>query len=559
MKKGNIKWLHLKVALLLFWICPQLSASDETWIVPEQMTFCGIELTLTPGARAEIKKTVDKLTNRADYHQELKRRISIFMPWVEDALQRCGVPEDLKYLVIQESAFVGDAVSSSNAVGFWQFKDFTAREMGLTINENLDERKHLYKSTIAAAKYFYQNNRYFDNYLYAVIAYYAGGGGSMAYINPTSFGAKKMTIEADFHWYPLKALAHKIVFEDYIRSAATPQVWLEAKYVSPGKSLPEICTEFQIHPDSFRKYNLWMMKPQLPATGKSQVAFIPRIPEASLTGTPIHNGKLPELIPSYAGPEIPLPQTIPSKPLTGDGKPFHLSYLLWDDDFRSEYIYLEKPLSAKQLAANAGIELTELKEWNPGIPSNGLVQAEKGYRKTDPKTSPIWIVQEGDSWELIAALTEIPEATIKKLNRVKKIQSSKPEQGRKIFLQEKAPKTITILQSPTKDKNKSKMNEFYALNSEKLYTLPEESSRMPIVCQPEGKGIVCKVSMPDVIKPFPVIRSVWLTHEVKRGEEIWALAKKYDTRGDLIRKLNQLSHDRIKPGMKLKLFITETL
>jgi LysM repeat protein len=126
-------------------------------------------------------------------------------------------------------------------------------------------------------------------------------------------------------------------------------------------------------------------------------------------------------------------------------------------------------------------------------------------------------------------------------------------------LQEKASKTITILQSPTKERNKSQLNEFYSLNSDELYTLPSESSRMPIVCQAEGKGIVCKVSMPEVIKPFPLIRSVWLTHEVKKGEEIWALAKKYDTRGDLIRKLNQLSNDRIKPGMKLKLFITETL
>lgn len=552
-----MRWMISFMLILLN--TDSLQANEKTWTVPERMSFCGIELTLTQGAREEIKKTVDKLTVRPEYHKELQRRISIFMPWVEDALKRCGMPEDLKYLVIQESAFVGDAVSSSNAVGFWQFKDFTAREMGLIVNESIDERKHLYKSTIAAAKYFYQNNRYFDNYLYSVIAYYAGGGGSMNYINPTYFGTKKMTIDADFHWYPLKALAHKIVFEEFIQNELNPSIWLEAKYIAPGQSIQEFCADLQIHPDSFKKYNLWMLKTQTPASGKSQVAFIPRIPEGSTTGTPIHNGKLPELIPAFAGPEIPIPQTPNAKPIKAGGKPFHIAYMLWDEDFRSEYIYIEKPLTIKQAAASAGIQAEEFKLWNTNLPGNELLPAGSWYRKTDPGTSAHWISKEGDTWTSIAIQTEIPEKKLRKLNRVKNKHAVKPEIGRKIYLQEKSDKMPLILQAPAKENNKGRDTEYYALNSESIYTLPAESNRQPIVCQAEGKGIVCKVVMPETVKPFPPIRSIWLTHEVRKGDEVWALAKKYDTRGDLIRKLNQLGNDRLRPGMKLKLFITETL
>lgn len=555
--KDSLRWI---IFLNLFFFSTNfLQASEKNWTVPERMNFCGIELTITPGAREEIKKTVDKLTVRPEYHKELQRRISIFMPWVEDALKRCGMPEDLKYLVIQESAFVGDAVSSSNAVGFWQFKDFTAREMGLIVNESIDERKHLYKSTIAAAKYFYQNNRYFDNYLYSVIAYYAGGGGSMNYINPSYFGTKKMTIDADFHWYPLKALAHKIVFEEFIQNELNPEIWLEAKYISPGQNIQEFCKEIQIHPDSFKKYNLWMLKSQTPTSGKSQVAFIPRIPEGSITGSPIHNGKLPELIPAFASPEIPIPQTLNAKPIKAGGTPFHLAYMLWDEDFRNEYIYIEKPLTIKQAAASAGIQIEEFKLWNKNVSEKELLIAGTWYRKSNPNSSAYWISKDGDTWASIAQETEIPEKKLRKLNRVKNSMGTKPEIGRKIFLQEKSNKIPLMLQAPAKEKSKGGTTEYYSLNPEALYSLPTEIKQQPIVCQAEGKGIVCKVTMPETVKPFPPIRSIWLTHEVRKGEEIWALAKKYDTRGDLIRKLNQLGNERLRPGMKLKLFITETL
>jgi membrane-bound lytic murein transglycosylase D len=525
--------------------------------VPEKMSFCGIELTLTPGAREEIQKTVYKLTHKPEYHQELKRRIDIFMPWVEDALKKSGVPEDLKYLVIQESAFVGDAVSSSNAVGFWQFKDFTAREMGLIVNEVLDERKHIYKSTLAAAKYFYQNNRYFDNYLYAVIAYYAGGGGSMTYVNPASFGAHKMTIESDFHWYPLKALAHKIVFENYIKDGNIPEVWLEAKYISPGKSIQEVCAEWEVHPDSFRKYNLWLLKGKLPETGKSQIAFIPKIPEGRMNGTPLHTGQLPELVPTYAGPEIPIPKPSAQPLPKGQIQPFHKVNMLWDEDFRSEYIYIEKTMSIEQGAAAGGIAVKEFRTYNVDLLASSFLPVGAWFRTADPETGNIWIVKSGQSWSYIANATGLEENKLKKLNRVGKKELAPPIVGRKLWLREKAPKSALILQAPEKDKGKTQNAVYYSLSEGALQSLPKEMQHLPIVCTPEGKGVVCKVEMPEVVKSLPPIRSLWVTHEVRKGEEVWLLAKKYDTRGDLIRKVNQLGTDRLKAGMKLKIFMTE--
>ena len=73
-------------------------------------------------------------------------------------LKENGIPDDFKYLAIQESGFISDAVSSSNAVGFWQFKKLTADEVGLRVDRKIDERQNIVTSSRGAAKYLQKNN-----------------------------------------------------------------------------------------------------------------------------------------------------------------------------------------------------------------------------------------------------------------------------------------------------------------------------------------------------------------------------------------------------------------
>jgi hypothetical protein len=69
-------------------------------------------------------------------------------------------------MLLQESALIPDAVSTSKAVGFWQFKDFTAIEMGLRVDREVDERMNIASSSRAAARYLKKNNTFFNNWLY---------------------------------------------------------------------------------------------------------------------------------------------------------------------------------------------------------------------------------------------------------------------------------------------------------------------------------------------------------------------------------------------------------
>src|SRR5574343_831106 len=81
----------------------------------------------------------------------IKRANRVF-PIIEPILAKYGVPDDFKYLAVIESGLV-NAVSSAGARGVWQFMPETSKENGMEVNDIVDERYHLEKSTEAACRY----------------------------------------------------------------------------------------------------------------------------------------------------------------------------------------------------------------------------------------------------------------------------------------------------------------------------------------------------------------------------------------------------------------------
>lgn len=261
-----------KLALFIFCI---FSTHLYARIVPSEMWYCGIRLRFTPEAREEIQKKVDYLFDNPSSYKVLVERADLYMPFINDAFEQIGAPEDLKYIVIQESGLRGDAVSPSQAVGFWQMKDFTAKEVGLDINNWVDERKHIFRASIGAARYFHKQYRRFDNWLYAVIAYYAGGTGALPYVKSEYYGAREMIITEDLHWYAQKAIAHKIAFEPAIQRNKNLTFWL-LPYDTDGEiSAKRLAEQHMIDWQEFKKYNLWINESSLPS-GKPFSYYVPQ-------------------------------------------------------------------------------------------------------------------------------------------------------------------------------------------------------------------------------------------------------------------------------------------
>jgi len=105
----------------------------------------------------------------------LKRANRVF-PIIEPILQQYGVPDDFKYLAVIESGLI-NAVSPSGAKGVWQFMPDTAKESGMEVNDIVDERYHLEKSTEAACKYFLAAKQKFGSWTLAAASYNGGMNG----------------------------------------------------------------------------------------------------------------------------------------------------------------------------------------------------------------------------------------------------------------------------------------------------------------------------------------------------------------------------------------------
>ena len=101
------------------------------------------------------------------------KRANRAFPVIEPILAKYGVPDDFKYLAVIESGLV-NAVSPAGARGVWQFMPETAKEKGMEVNDIVDERYHLEKSTEAACRYLLSAKTRFGSWTLAAASYNGG-------------------------------------------------------------------------------------------------------------------------------------------------------------------------------------------------------------------------------------------------------------------------------------------------------------------------------------------------------------------------------------------------
>jgi hypothetical protein len=253
--------------------------------IPQHLEFAGEKV---PLERNDVRRALDyELLKVMYWHSEtilyIKRKEWVFRI-VEPILKKYGVPDDFKYLLVTESGMV-NVVSPSQASGYWQIMKPTALDYGLVVNDEVDERFDLEKSTEAACKYLLDSYKIFGNWTLAAASYNVGRDHMKAKIQKQKQHLfYDLLLNRQTSRYLYRILAFKLVLSNprdygfYIRKKdcyKEPKV----RVIKVDKDIPDL-VEFALHyKTTYRMVkilNPWLRSDKLTNLDKVYYIKIPR-------------------------------------------------------------------------------------------------------------------------------------------------------------------------------------------------------------------------------------------------------------------------------------------
>lgn len=269
---------------------------DEFWSrysvhavpIPDDMEFAGEQVPLED---LEVRERVDRELLVNTYFQSSTvlsmKRSARWFPVFEPILKQYGVPDDFKYLAVIESG-LANAVSPSQAAGFWQFVESTGKAYGLKIEEGIDERYDPIRSTHAACRYLLDAKREFGSWAMAAAAYNMGTNGLRKQVQQQGLSQYyELWLNQETSRYLPRLIATKYIFEHpksygYRLTAAQKYGPLTNRTIKIDTAIKDVAQWARSMGYSYkvlRAHNPWIRSYSLPAPSGSQ-PYTFRIPEA---------------------------------------------------------------------------------------------------------------------------------------------------------------------------------------------------------------------------------------------------------------------------------------
>ncbi len=216
------------------------------YTIPDSLSFAGERVPLeNPMIYERLDNALAHLVYRhARTSQNLKRAHRWF-PEIEAIFKAKQIPDDFKYLAVIESN-LQNLISYKGATGFWQLMPATARNYGLEIREEVDERYHPIKSTRAAVQYFQEAYQIFENWTLVAASYNMGMAGLKKRLKQQQADSYyDLYLNAETSAYVFYALATKCIFEHpekYGYDLQIPEIYRAPNFqkIKVEQSIPDL-------------------------------------------------------------------------------------------------------------------------------------------------------------------------------------------------------------------------------------------------------------------------------------------------------------------------------
>jgi membrane-bound lytic murein transglycosylase D len=524
MKKTHIPYL----ILFLFFAHESLAQIPQ---VPAELEFADLIVRINPQARREIQLDVDAQYRNPSYFKIKQDRVNLYMPIIERELRNAGAPIDLKYLAIQESGLIGDAVSTSNAVGFWQFKQGTAEEVFLRVDGQIDERKNIVSSTKGAALYLKKHNNTFDNWMCALVSYQMGLGGAKAYFGTQYNGKQIVDVDRNTHWYFKKYLAHKIAFGSQTTSLVSNGSYMVEDRVQGPTTLAALAKKYGVTEKHLEEYNLWTKNGKIPGDRVYTVVYV-KDGSAPIQQAVIVEQKpktQPSPSPASTSPAYKQADSFPKIA----GNTVNASYADQITVNNLEGVQAAQSTTQSTLSDRVGLKENKLRRLNDLEKGERIEAGEYYYTEKKNASAEVatHIVRPGETLWSISQKYGIKLSSLKSKNRIRKDSDLKA--GMVLNLQDhrKRGEDIPIV----------KLNNPTPVRQAAVTPTPAPSSNQTTVISPAPNGSTATSSK--------------TTHTVVSGETLFAISKKYGVTVNQLKDWNNIgAQNIISIGQKLVIF-----
>lgn len=257
-----------------------------SWALPDHVTFAGEAM---PLVNFDTRESLDRELNATAYRHGSTlltiKRAGRYFPEIEKILQEEGIPEDFKYLACAESD-LSNAISPKGATGFWQIMATTGREYRMTINNEIDDRYNLEKSTRTACAFLRKAYDRYGSWTMAAASYNNGFSGLSTQVDlQKESNYYDLLLNDETARYIFRIVALKLVMSEPARYGFNvagedlykPVPFREVRVDTAVTSFEQFAKSFDTNYKILKYLNPWLRKPYL--TNSEKREYIIRVPE----------------------------------------------------------------------------------------------------------------------------------------------------------------------------------------------------------------------------------------------------------------------------------------